>query len=122
MDKVELRQSLIRVTSAAKTTESGCCRSGTLECSAIRGIDDFRNHEGEYIPRFPESRAFVCPALFKGFDYVWMIQELRPGLQDLKAICVLGGSGHGVVLLDDIAYGSAATAPLTGTPLGPSVG
>jgi non-ribosomal peptide synthetase component E (peptide arylation enzyme) len=99
--------------------ESGCCRSGALECSAIRGIDDFRSREVEYILRFSESRAFVCPAPFKGFDYVRMIQELRPGLQDLKAICVLGSSGHGVVLLDDIVYGSDATAPLTGPPPGP---
>src|SRR2546423_11178316 len=31
---------------------------------------DFRSREVEYIVRFSESRAFVCPATFKGFDYV----------------------------------------------------
>ena len=50
--------------------ESGCCRSGTLECSAIRRIDDFRSREVEYILRFSENRAFMCPAPFKGFGYV----------------------------------------------------
>ena len=39
---------------------------------------DFRSREVEYIIRFSESRAFVCPAVFKTFDYVAMIQELRP--------------------------------------------
>jgi hypothetical protein len=50
--------------------ESGCCRSGILECSAIRRIDDFRSREVEYILRFSENRAFVCPPPFKGFDYI----------------------------------------------------
>src|SRR5688572_18834500 len=43
---------------------------------------DFRSREVEYILRFSESRAFVCPATFKGFDYVEMIRQLRPGLTD----------------------------------------
>ncbi len=64
---------------------------------------DFRSREVEYILRFSESRAFICPALFKGFDYVRMVQELRPGLPDLKAVGVLGGSGGpGVVSLDEV--------------------
>src|SRR5690349_23189384 len=53
---------------------------------------DFRSREVNYILRFSESRAFVCPASFKGFDYVKMITELRPGLPDLGAVCVLGGA------------------------------
>ena len=47
---------------------------------------DFRSREVDYILRFSESRAFVCPASFKGFDYVRMIGELRPNLPDLKAV------------------------------------
>jgi len=53
---------------------------------------DFRSREVDYILRFSESRAFVCPASFKSFDYVKMIGELRPGLPDLAAVCVLGGA------------------------------
>ncbi len=64
---------------------------------------DFRSREVEYILRFSESRAFICPALFKGFDYVRMVQELRPGLPDLEAVGVLGRSGgSGVVSLDEV--------------------
>src|SRR5438094_1796230 len=66
---------------------------------------DFRSREVDYILRFSQSRAFVCPMSFKGFDYVRMIGELRPGLPDLKAVCVLGGplpdkSTQGIASLD----------------------
>jgi non-ribosomal peptide synthetase component E (peptide arylation enzyme) len=77
---------------------------------------DFRSREVEYIIRFSESRAFVCPATFKGFDYVRMIDELRPRLPDLKLVCVLGGGGPGVVSLDDIVEGEPVSHELT--PLG----
>src|SRR5882672_11615840 len=53
---------------------------------------DFRVREVDYILRFSGSRAFVCPASFKGFDYVRMIGELRAGLPDLKTVCVLGAA------------------------------
>ncbi len=79
---------------------------------------DFRSREVEYILRFSESRAFVCPSMFKGFDYVRMIRDLRPGLPDLKVVCVLGGEGlDGVVSLDEIIYGTAALAPLSPAPV-----
>jgi acyl-CoA synthetase (AMP-forming)/AMP-acid ligase II len=71
----------------------------------------------EYFIRFSESRAFVCPATFKGFDYVKMIEELRPKLPDLKAVCVLGARGNGAVSLDDIVYGDDPVS-LRAEPLG----
>ena len=70
---------------------------------------DFRSREVDYILRFSESRAFVCPASFKGFDYVKMIAELRPGLPDLKAVCVLGGgAAQGLVALDALVEDARA--------------
>jgi non-ribosomal peptide synthetase component E (peptide arylation enzyme) len=76
---------------------------------------DFRSREVDYILRFSESRAFVCPARFKGFDYVKMIGELRPGLPDLKAVCVLGspsgGATSGLVSLDALLENTAAVPP-----------
>ena len=76
---------------------------------------DFRSREVDYILRFSESRAFVCPARFKSFDYVKMIGELRPGLPDLKAVCVLGSpSGvmtSGLVSLDALVENAAAVPP-----------
>ncbi len=71
---------------------------------------DFRSREVEYIIRFSESRAFVCPAGFKGFDYVRMIEELRPRLPDLQLVCVLGARGSGVVSLDEIVDGEDVVA------------
>jgi len=74
---------------------------------------DFRSREVDYILRFSESRAFVCPASFKGFDYVKMIGELRPGLPDLSAVCVLGGpaGAAGVVSLDALVENAGAVPP-----------
>jgi non-ribosomal peptide synthetase component E (peptide arylation enzyme) len=67
---------------------------------------DFRSREVEYIVRFSESRAFVCPASFKGFDYIEMLRQLRPGLTALKAVLALGGGGDGTISLDELIYGT----------------
>jgi len=81
---------------------------------------DFRSREVDYILRFSESRAFVCPASFKSFDYVKMIAELRPGLADLKTVCVLGiraagGAAPGLVSLDALVeHGGAGPRPGAG--------
>ena len=73
---------------------------------------DCQSREVDYILRFSESRAFVCPASFKSFDYVKMIGELRPGLPDLQAVCVLGGvAGPGRVSLDALVENASAVAP-----------
>src|SRR5207248_5693516 len=74
---------------------------------------DFRSREVEYIVRFSESRAFVCPATFKGFDYVEMMRSLRRKLTALKAVLVLGGGDSagsvapdaGTFSVDDLIYG-----------------
>lgn len=66
---------------------------------------DFRSREVEYIVRFSESRAFVCPARFKGFDYAAMIDDLRPKLASLRVVAVLGGRGDSIVPRDEIVGG-----------------
>ena len=73
---------------------------------------DFRSREVEYIVRFSESRAFVCPAAFKGFDYVEMMRSLRPKLTGLKAVLMLGGGDKDTVPLGDLIYGPQATLAL----------
>jgi non-ribosomal peptide synthetase component E (peptide arylation enzyme) len=80
---------------------------------------DFRSREVEYILRFSESRAYVCPARFKGFDYVAMIDELRPRLPDLTRVLVLGGEDRaGAVRLDELACGSGPVPGARSSPLG----
>jgi acyl-CoA synthetase (AMP-forming)/AMP-acid ligase II len=82
---------------------------------------DFRSREVEYIVRFSESRAFVCPATFKGFDYVEMVRSLRPQLSGLKAVLVLGGgSGGDIVSLDELLYGPTPPSLLTPYRMGGS--
>jgi len=80
---------------------------------------DFRSREVEYILRFSESRAFVCPGSFKSFDYVAMVQELRPRLPDLTSVLVLGGDGaEGTVALEPIIDGTRALPPLVARTMG----
>jgi non-ribosomal peptide synthetase component E (peptide arylation enzyme) len=79
---------------------------------------DFRSREVDYILRFSESHAFVCPASFKSFDYVKMIGELRPALPDLEAVCVLGGpasgsAGPALVSLDALLDDAGVANPLS---------
>ncbi len=80
---------------------------------------DFRSREVEYILRFSESRAFVCPARFKSFDYVAMIEELRPRLPDLRRVLVLGAAASAAVGSLDEILAAPAAAPRT-PPLGPN--
>ena len=50
---------------------------------------DLRAVELDYILRFSESAAYVCAAEFRGFNYVDLIQSVRPNLPRLKVvICV----------------------------------
>jgi acyl-CoA synthetase (AMP-forming)/AMP-acid ligase II len=50
---------------------------------------DFRAIEVEYILRFSKSKAYVCASMFKGYDYLAMVSELRPRLDDLSlVVCV----------------------------------
>jgi non-ribosomal peptide synthetase component E (peptide arylation enzyme) len=61
---------------------------------------DFRARELEYILRFSNSRAFVCPREFKSFDYVAMAQSLKQAVPALAHIIVAGGAAEGAHDLD----------------------
>jgi acyl-CoA synthetase (AMP-forming)/AMP-acid ligase II len=79
---------------------------------------DFRSREVEYILRFAESRAFVCPGTFRGFEYVPMIRALRPHLPDLQTVCVVGSPGASdTVSLDAMIAGQRPLPPLVPQPL-----
>ena len=50
---------------------------------------DFRAVEVEYILRFSNSKVYVCAAEFKGFDFLAMIESIRPKLPALSlVVCV----------------------------------
>ncbi len=47
---------------------------------------DFRIRELDYILRFSNSRAFICAAEFRGFDYVAMARQLRDRIAGLTHV------------------------------------
>ncbi len=61
---------------------------------------DFRVRELDYILKFSDSRAFVCPREFKNFDYVAMARSLEQSVPGLDHIIVAGGSSEGDYDLD----------------------
>ena len=51
---------------------------------------DFRSREVEFILGFTEASVLIVPREFRGFDYLAMIEELRPRLPKLKHVFVVG--------------------------------
>jgi non-ribosomal peptide synthetase component E (peptide arylation enzyme) len=70
---------------------------------------DFRVRELDYILRFSGSRALVCPAAFKGFDYVAMARQLRNSIAELTRLVIAGAEVDGEYNLE---RGIADTPPL----------
>jgi len=67
---------------------------------------DLRATELDYILRFSDSAAYVCAREFKGFDYVDLIQSVRPNLPGLKVVvCVDDVESPGVA-----SFASAVTS------------
>lgn len=71
---------------------------------------DFRRREVEYILRFSKSKAYICAAQFKGFDFAEMMDAIRPGLPDLKAVVVSGETA--VSAVHSLEEGLQNTHPL----------
>jgi non-ribosomal peptide synthetase component E (peptide arylation enzyme) len=70
---------------------------------------DFRVRELDYILRFSGSRALICPATFRGFDYAAMARQLRAAIAGLAHVVVAGA------VVDDawsLERGIAESAPL----------
>ena len=70
---------------------------------------DFRVRELDYILRFSGSKAFICPASFKGFDYVGMARQLREAIPALTHVVV---SGEAVAGEWNLEKGIEETPPL----------
>ena len=71
---------------------------------------DFRARELEYILKFSNSRAFICPREFKNFDYVGMAKSLQASIPALTYLLVSGGAPEGIL---DLEKGIAETAPIS---------
>jgi len=53
----------------------------------------FRERELAYMLEFAETKAFVVPKSFRGFDHEAMAAALRPGLPKLEHVIVVDGEG-----------------------------
>ena len=72
---------------------------------------DFRVRELDYILRFSGSRALICPATFKGFDYVAMARQLRVAIPELAHVIVAGSGADGELNLEQGIADSQPLAP-----------
>jgi cyclohexanecarboxylate-CoA ligase len=53
----------------------------------------FREREVKFMLGFAESKVFVVPREFRGFDYPAMVRSLQSELPHLQRLLVIGGSG-----------------------------
>lgn len=56
----------------------------------LPAIPLYRRKEMAHILAFSRSVGYVLPAQFGGFDYLKMLEEMRPSLRDLRHIFVVG--------------------------------
>ncbi|MHA1564736.1 MAG: class I adenylate-forming enzyme family protein [Alphaproteobacteria bacterium] len=83
-----------------------------LGAIAIQINPDFRSREVDFILRFSESAAYICPENFHKFDYPAMIADLRGDLPDLRVVFVVDGAGSDdVVPLRDAMKGIRPDGP-----------
>ena len=54
----------------------------------------FREHELSYMLDFAETKAFVVPKLFRGFDHETMAKSLQPSLPKLEHVIAVDGEGE----------------------------
>lgn len=71
----------------------------SLACVRIGAVANpvmpiFRQHELSFMLNFGESKVFVVPKVFRGFDYEAMARSMLDGLPHLRHLVVLGGEGE----------------------------
>src|SRR6266508_2273055 len=54
----------------------------------------FREREVKFMLGFAESKIFVVPREFRGFDHPAMVRSIRPELPHLERLLVVGGEGE----------------------------
>lgn len=71
-------------------TYLGCSRIGAV-FNPVMPI--FREHELTFMLNHGESKVFVVPKLFRGFDHEAMAEGMRADLPRLEQVVVVGGAG-----------------------------
>jgi cyclohexanecarboxylate-CoA ligase len=87
----------------------------TLRIGAVSNpiVAIYREREVGFILAQARSKVYVAPASFRNYDYLKMMEKLRPGLPDLEQVVVVGGEPAGGVLSFDrlLADAEGAAAP-----------
>jgi cyclohexanecarboxylate-CoA ligase len=85
---------------------------GILRCGGVSNpiLSIYRRHEVEFILRQAETKVFVHPAVFRGFDYRQMVAELAPQLPALTQTFVVRGEAQGGRGFEELLQGDAAPA------------
>ncbi|MBK5913722.1 cyclohexanecarboxylate-CoA ligase [Rhodocyclus purpureus] len=70
----------------------------SLACARIGAVANpmmpiFRQHELNFMLNFGESKVFVVPKTYRGFDYEQMARGMLPGLPHLRQLVVVEGEG-----------------------------
>jgi cyclohexanecarboxylate-CoA ligase len=68
-------------------------------CSRIGAVANplmpiFRQRELRFMLGFAEAKVAVVPALWRGFDHMAMLREIRPDLPKLRHVLAVGGAGE----------------------------
>lgn len=96
----------------------GCSRIGAV-FNPVMPI--FREHELGFMLKHGESKVFLVPKTFRGFDHEAMAEGLKPGLPALSHIVVAGGAGANSfdALLSNPAFDGQRATITRDTRLGP---
>lgn len=92
-----------------------------LACARIGAVANpimpiFRQRELKFMLDFGESKVFIVPKSYKGFDYELMVNDMRGDLPFLKQLIVLNGEGansfESLLMRDDTpSFMTAGLAP-----------
>jgi len=73
-------------------------------------IPIYKEREVSFILNQAQSEAFVIPDIFRNFDYVEMVERIRPNLPHLKHVLVLGGKvPPGMISLESLMEGDGGS-------------
>lgn len=95
---------------------------GILRCGGVSNpiISIYRRGEVEFILRQAETKVFVHPAEFRGFDYRAMVEQMRPDLPALRQSVVVRGETRGGIAFAELRNGGAP-APVERAATDPAV-
>ena len=83
---------------------------GGFVCNPIVPI--YRDAEVGFILKQSRTRILFIPAIFRSFDYVDMVERLRPGLPDLRKVALVRSRRDGSAAYEDWVLGDGSAEAL----------